>query len=112
MDDYTQEDGWLVLYRHVSEAEWSSIGACGGFAAQTGGMESGKHFTNTAEHARTWARMFVEADWEAQQGRILRVRVRAEHADEIHFDPMADGIGPQCFVPFGGLSTAKIEEVT
>jgi hypothetical protein len=110
IDDYTQEDGWLVLYRRVSAAELEVVSAQG-FVEQPGGMGLGKHFTCSAELARAWAAKFVELGWDTEPGRVLRVRVRADRANEIHFDRRADGVGPQCFVPFDVLSNAQFEEV-
>lgn len=101
-----------MLYRRVSRAELEDIRRLGAFAPPEGGMALGKHFTSSAGYALAWGRAFVERGWEDEIGHVVRVRITTSAAAELHFDPWADGIGPQYFAPFSALEGARIEEVS
>ena len=109
--EYHLERGKILLYRRVSTPEFESWRATGRLLPAPGGMAFGKHFTASPELARRWGEEFMRRGWETELGRVLEVRLDSAHFPDIHFDPMADGIGPQCFVPLPLLETADISEV-
>lgn len=110
--EYEVDQGHVLLYRRVSRGELEELRRLGEFRAPEGGMALGKHFTCSVEHALAWGRAFVERGWEDEVGHVLRVRIATSAAAELHFDPSADGIGPQCFAPFSALVGASIEELS
>lgn len=74
-------------------------------------MAFGKHFASCEAHARQWGERFMERKWVVPPGHVLRALVALDRLDDLHFDERADGIGPQCFVPFEALDDAEIKEV-
>jgi hypothetical protein len=109
--EYHLDRDKILLYRRVSTPEFESWRAAGRLLPRRGGMALGKHFTASPELARRWGEAFVAAGWETEPGRVLEVRLDSAHVPDVHFDPMADGIGPQCFVPLSLLENADISEV-
>jgi hypothetical protein len=112
--EVTIPDGYaacIKLYRFVSDAEHSAWASSGRLEPQQGGMAFGKHFTSSEAFAREWGANFIKRGWGRGPGRVLRALVALAHLDGLHFDEMADGIGPQCFVPFEALDDAEIREV-
>jgi hypothetical protein len=101
----------IKLYRFVSDAEHSAWAASGRLEPQQGGMDFGKHFTSSEAYAREWGRNFIKRRWDRGPARVLRALVALDHLDSLHFDEMADGIGPKCFVPFEALNDAEVQEV-
>jgi hypothetical protein len=108
---YEVEDGFLVLYRSVCQAEFDRWSDTGRLEAQEGGMAFGKHFTCSEKLARAWAARFEAEGWWTEPGRVLVVRIAYALVEQLEFDPRADSIGPQCFVPHAALVSALIQEV-
>lgn len=107
---YSCDRGAVFLYRYVSMAEYEDWRASGELRPKEGGILFGKHFTCSVQCAAAWGRAFARFG-DSGKGRVLCARVSTSALGEIHFDSRADGIGPQCVVPFSVLASASIREV-
>jgi hypothetical protein len=101
----------IHLYRAISVAEANDLFGCRVFRASPQGIESGKWFAMTNEHAIAWARLFELAFGERGH-KVVEIDLPEEIYNRSVVFPRLDGIGPAIFVEMSDLVRVPFREVT